>query len=76
MFPGKDAKTGTTIQPRPTDVAPTSDVDNPTSFDQPTHPERPNRHISQKPSTPLAFYGPKGACWGNVEQKYKANVSG
>ncbi len=50
------------------------DVD-PTSFDQPTPPERPNRHISQKPCTSSAFYGPKGACWGNVEQKSIAIVS-
>ena len=47
----------------------------PTPFEQPTPSERPKRHISQNPSTSSAFYGPKGAWWNKVEQKYIAIVS-
>ena len=74
--PEKERKIGTTSTPtRQNYNVGIPNVDNPTSFDQPTPPERPKRHISQKPSNPSAFYGPKGACWNKVEQKYIAIVS-
>ena len=69
--PEKECKTGTTIT-NPTRRR----IERQPDLIRTTHPtERTKRHISQNPYTQSAFYGPKGAWWRLVEQKYIATVS-